>query len=48
MKELIGEDYDEMPEGTRNMIFTTLIEPDLETAVEQGILKRTGEDQYER
>ncbi|MDO8523408.1 MAG: hypothetical protein Q7S12_03970 [bacterium] len=48
MQELIGEDYDAMPNGTKNLIFTTLIKPDLETAVDGGTLKQVSEQEYER
>lgn len=48
MKELIGDDYDAMTEPTRNMIFMTLIQPELEAAIEYGIVKETGDGEYTR
>lgn len=48
MRELIGTDYDTMSEKTQNIIFTTLIKPDLETAVEDGLLKEIAEEEYEK
>lgn len=49
MRDLMGPDYDQMDEGKRNLIFTTLVEPDLEHAVELGVLKKaSGKNEYER
>lgn len=47
MTELIGPDYSEMPDGRKNLIFTTLIFPDLDTAVEHGSLKKISDDDTE-
>ena len=47
MEELIGEDYAEMTDDKRNLIFNTLIFPDLDTAVEHGSLKKISDDDTE-
>lgn len=48
MRELIGEDYEKMTAGERNSIFTTLIEPDLETAVEYHKIKKISHNIFEK
>ncbi len=48
MKALIGNDYETLDGGTRNLIFTTLIQSDLETAVEIGELTQIATDEWQK
>ena len=48
MRSLIGDSYDQLDEGKRNMIWTMLVQPDLKTALEEGMLKSVEGEEYER
>jgi hypothetical protein len=47
MLELIGDDYDTLSDGKKNTIWTSLIEPDIEEAIEKGVLRRKENDSFE-